>query len=223
MRFVDQVDTSIRSSSDRNDYVMDGMHRVVRALLEGHRTIRAVQFEIDPEPDHPELSTKRPAVSSQNPPPQGGGQTPGTRRWTQVHPKALLVKPRHNEPPERDRNGGTAPQSARWNPGSDDRCRGFHSTVEWRQSQSTGESHAIGRYSRAAPPRPRQEVSEPRSPSAKWRSGGGRGVPSASGAAAAMEPCCPTSSVRPPPVRVQFLGRNRSRAGRRGHAAGAIT
>jgi hypothetical protein len=28
---------------------MDGMHRVVRALLEGQTTIRAVQFQIQPE------------------------------------------------------------------------------------------------------------------------------------------------------------------------------
>ncbi|MGI9174389.1 MAG: hypothetical protein ACR2GR_03595 [Rhodothermales bacterium] len=32
--------------------VMDGMHRVAKAYLEGHATIVAVQFEIDPEPDH---------------------------------------------------------------------------------------------------------------------------------------------------------------------------
>jgi hypothetical protein len=35
-----------------NAIVMDGMHRVARALLEGHATIRAVQFRIDPEPDY---------------------------------------------------------------------------------------------------------------------------------------------------------------------------
>jgi hypothetical protein len=32
--------------------VMDGMHRVVRALLEGRATIAAVRFDVDPEPDH---------------------------------------------------------------------------------------------------------------------------------------------------------------------------
>ena len=30
---------------------MDGMHRVVRALLNGDRTIAAVQFTVTPEPD----------------------------------------------------------------------------------------------------------------------------------------------------------------------------
>jgi len=32
--------------------VMDGMHRVAKALLQGRETIDAVQFEVDPPPDH---------------------------------------------------------------------------------------------------------------------------------------------------------------------------
>jgi hypothetical protein len=32
--------------------VMDGMHRVCKALLEGRPAIDAVQFSNDPEPDH---------------------------------------------------------------------------------------------------------------------------------------------------------------------------
>ncbi|MGV3660099.1 MAG: hypothetical protein ACO1TE_07935 [Prosthecobacter sp.] len=32
--------------------VMDGMHRVTKALALGHATIDAVQFAQDPEPDH---------------------------------------------------------------------------------------------------------------------------------------------------------------------------
>lgn len=32
--------------------VMDGMHRVAKALLEGRETIDAVRFEADPPPDH---------------------------------------------------------------------------------------------------------------------------------------------------------------------------
>jgi len=32
--------------------VMDGMHRVCKALIEGRETIRAVRFEVDPEPDY---------------------------------------------------------------------------------------------------------------------------------------------------------------------------
>jgi hypothetical protein len=32
--------------------VMDGMHRIVKALMEGWATIAAVQFEVQPEPDY---------------------------------------------------------------------------------------------------------------------------------------------------------------------------
>jgi hypothetical protein len=35
-----------------NGAVMDGMHRVSKALVEGRDTIEAVQFDTDPEPDH---------------------------------------------------------------------------------------------------------------------------------------------------------------------------
>ncbi len=35
--------------------VMDGMHRVCKALLSGAATIRAVRFPIDPEPDYRDL------------------------------------------------------------------------------------------------------------------------------------------------------------------------
>ena len=36
--------------------VMDGMHRVCRALIEGRTFIHAVRFEIDPEPDYVDVS-----------------------------------------------------------------------------------------------------------------------------------------------------------------------
>ena len=36
--------------------VMDGMHRVCKALIEGCKTVKAVQFEKDPEPDHKNIS-----------------------------------------------------------------------------------------------------------------------------------------------------------------------
>jgi len=32
--------------------VMDGMHRVCKALVEGRETLRAVRFAVDPEPDY---------------------------------------------------------------------------------------------------------------------------------------------------------------------------
>ena len=34
-----------------NGRVMDGMHRVCKAIIEGRKTIKAVQFSKDPEPD----------------------------------------------------------------------------------------------------------------------------------------------------------------------------
>ncbi len=36
----------------RTGRVMDGMHRIAKALMEGHETIDAVRFEVDPEPDY---------------------------------------------------------------------------------------------------------------------------------------------------------------------------
>jgi len=36
----------------RDGRVMDGMHRVCKALLEGHTSIEAVRFVDDPEPDY---------------------------------------------------------------------------------------------------------------------------------------------------------------------------
>ena len=51
-RLIEEADLAwpiILSSDGR---VMDGMHRVLKALNLGHATIRAVIFEIDPEPDY---------------------------------------------------------------------------------------------------------------------------------------------------------------------------
>jgi hypothetical protein len=41
---------------------MVGMHRVVRALLEGRTSIRAVQFAVHPEPDYRKLPVRRPSL-----------------------------------------------------------------------------------------------------------------------------------------------------------------
>jgi len=51
MRLVDQVDTSHPIILGSDGRVMDGMHRIARAILDGHSTIRAVRFEVLPEPD----------------------------------------------------------------------------------------------------------------------------------------------------------------------------
>jgi len=51
MQLVQETDLEypiILSSSGR---VMDGMHRVAKALMQGQKEIRAVRFEVDPLPD----------------------------------------------------------------------------------------------------------------------------------------------------------------------------
>jgi hypothetical protein len=51
VRLVQEVDLSYPIILGVDGRVMDGMHRVVRAFLEGRQTISAVQFEVHPEPD----------------------------------------------------------------------------------------------------------------------------------------------------------------------------
>lgn len=50
-RLVQDVDMTYPIILGPDGRVMDGMHRVARALLEGRETIRAVRFEAVPEPD----------------------------------------------------------------------------------------------------------------------------------------------------------------------------
>lgn len=52
MRLIDEVDLSYPIILGADGRVMDGMHRVAKALLQGHDAIEAVRFEEDPEPDH---------------------------------------------------------------------------------------------------------------------------------------------------------------------------
>lgn len=51
MRLVLAADLRYPIILDRDGRLMDGMHRVCKALLEGRPEIPAVQFEEDPEPD----------------------------------------------------------------------------------------------------------------------------------------------------------------------------
>jgi len=52
MRLILQCDLRHPIILDSNGRVMDGMHRVCRALLEGMDHVPAVQFAQDPEPDY---------------------------------------------------------------------------------------------------------------------------------------------------------------------------
>ena len=49
---MDQADLRYPIILDAQGRVMDGMHRVCRALRDGHRTIKAVQFKSGPTPDY---------------------------------------------------------------------------------------------------------------------------------------------------------------------------
>ena len=56
MQLVQEVDPTIPIILGVDGRVMDGMHRIARALLEGEPTISAVQFGVHPEPDHRDCS-----------------------------------------------------------------------------------------------------------------------------------------------------------------------
>ena len=52
MRLIDECDLSYPIILGADERVMDGMHRVAKALMEGRLEIEARRFEQDPEPDH---------------------------------------------------------------------------------------------------------------------------------------------------------------------------
>lgn len=51
VRLIQEVDLAHPIIVGPDGRVMDGMHRVARALLEGAMTIRAVRFDVIPDPD----------------------------------------------------------------------------------------------------------------------------------------------------------------------------
>ena len=52
MKMISEVDLSYPVILGADGRVMDGMHRVAKALLQGDGAIEAVQFARDPEPDY---------------------------------------------------------------------------------------------------------------------------------------------------------------------------
>jgi hypothetical protein len=52
VRLLEATDLAYPIILSSDGRVMDGMHRVVKALMEGRATISAVQFDVQPEPDH---------------------------------------------------------------------------------------------------------------------------------------------------------------------------
>ncbi len=49
---IDEADTSFPIILAADGRVMDGMHRVAKALRAGWRDVQAVQFPVDPPPDY---------------------------------------------------------------------------------------------------------------------------------------------------------------------------
>ena len=52
MKLVNETDLRFPILLCAEGRLMDGMHRVARALLEGRETINSVQFQATPEPDY---------------------------------------------------------------------------------------------------------------------------------------------------------------------------
>ncbi|HUE84566.1 MAG TPA: hypothetical protein VMO26_00665 [Vicinamibacterales bacterium] len=52
IRLIEDADLSFPIILSASGAVMDGMHRVAKAVLKGRLEIEAVQFAEDPEPDH---------------------------------------------------------------------------------------------------------------------------------------------------------------------------
>jgi hypothetical protein len=52
VKLMDEADLSFPIILAADGTVMDGMHRVAKALREGHADIDAVQFTVDPLPDY---------------------------------------------------------------------------------------------------------------------------------------------------------------------------
>ena len=55
-RLIQAVDLTYPIILGSDGRVMDGMHRIARAILEGHSAIKAVQFVDEPEPDFRDCS-----------------------------------------------------------------------------------------------------------------------------------------------------------------------
>lgn len=56
MRLIDEADLSYPIILSSEGRVMDGMHRLCKALLKGKGKIRAVQFDETPKPDYEDVS-----------------------------------------------------------------------------------------------------------------------------------------------------------------------
>ncbi len=55
MLLIKETDLNYPIILSSDGRVMDGMHRVAKALLEGQETIEAVQFSQDPKPEYKDV------------------------------------------------------------------------------------------------------------------------------------------------------------------------
>lgn len=55
LRLIEQADMSFPIILSSDGRLMDGMHRVAKALLEGRETIEVIRFSQDPEPDYEDV------------------------------------------------------------------------------------------------------------------------------------------------------------------------
>ena len=52
LQLIEEADTRYPIILDQDGRVMDGMHRVCRALRDGETEVPAVRFDVTPDPDH---------------------------------------------------------------------------------------------------------------------------------------------------------------------------
>ena len=55
MRLIEKADMSFPIILSSDGRVMDGIHRVAKAVLKGYETIEVVKFSQDPEPDYKDV------------------------------------------------------------------------------------------------------------------------------------------------------------------------
>jgi hypothetical protein len=55
-KLINETDLAYPIILSQDGHVMDGMHRVCKALIEGRKTILAVRFDVDPEHNYMDVS-----------------------------------------------------------------------------------------------------------------------------------------------------------------------
>ncbi len=77
--------------------VMDGMHRIAKAVLEGCSTIDAVQFDRDPEPDYTNCEPGKIPIDGQGAQPNSCGAEGKASAAPELPPEGQYSRPRRDE------------------------------------------------------------------------------------------------------------------------------